>query len=152
MIIWRGWGIIGFLIPLACAGLMAALGSELGMDNPAILVALGVMLGGVGAFVTGRWFNETRAVEESASYMEGRNAELQHLIARGQFQLAPGYAQPRSMAEAQAQASAILQSEQAQVSKAFRNRHTVFWIPMQWFGVVVAVLGAGFAVVSLLGG
>lgn len=150
MIIWRGWGVLGFLIPLVLAAGGAALASAIG-GNPAVFVGLGIAVGGVATFFAGKWFNETNAEQKAASWRQARQQELQHLIRAGQFQVAPGYAMPRSHDEAQGQAAAMLQAEHQSVAKQLRNRHTLFWIPMQWAGVVAVVLGLAICVLMLVG-
>lgn len=150
MIIWNGWGILGVLVPGLAAGGMAGLASALDMPG-ATFVAVGLVLGGIGSFFLGKWFNETRAEQQATQWRNARQQELYHLVHNGQFQVAAGYAQPRSMEEANQQAQALLEAEHREVAKRLRNRHTVFWIPMQWVGLVFVVIGLGLAVTSLLG-
>lgn len=37
------------------------------------------------------------------------------------------------------------------MAKKLRNRHTVFWVPMQWFGLFVSAIGLALVITSLLG-
>lgn len=150
MIIWRGWGILGILVPGLFGVLLAGMGPSLGVDE-AVLGGAGVAIGGIGAFFLGKWFNETNAAQKAAQWREARQQELMHLIHAGQFQVAPGYAQPSNLQEAQAQASAMLQAEHTHVAKQLRNRHTLFWVPMQWIGIVTVGLGLMILVLALIG-
>lgn len=149
MIFWTGWGILSILIPVLGGALMAGVGTGVGMEDPSVLVGLGVSLGGVASYFVGRWFNETRSQRQADTLLEARRMELQHLVSSGQFQFAPGYAQPRSMEEANAQAHVLYETEQAQVRKAYRNRHTAFFVPMQYFAFFPVVLGLVIAVAQL---
>lgn len=150
MIVWNGWGILSVLIPGLAAAAMAGLASALDMAA-GLFVGVGLVLGGIGAFFAGKWFNETNAAQKAAQWRSAREQELLHLVHAGQFQVAPGYAQPRTLEEAQQQAAAMLEAEHRAVAKKLRNRHTVFFVPMQWFGLFVSAIGLALVITSLLG-
>lgn len=141
MIIWRGFGFLAVLIvalgALAGFGLSSLVAEEGDVNGP--LFGLGLMLGAAATFALGWWLNVINPAKKTERWVEQRRAELHHAVASGQFQPSPGIV-PSSHAEAQAQAEALLAHESATVAKRLRNIHTLFWIPMQWFGVVVAVV------------
>lgn len=146
MIVWRGFGFLAFL--LGALGLLAGIGisnsvSE-GFSGP--WVGLGLILGGAASFALGWWLNVINPAKKATTWTEQRRAELQHAVATGQFQASPGVA-PSSQAEAQVQADLMLDQESTTVTRRLRNIHTLFWIPMQWFGVLLVVLGVVLAIV-----
>lgn len=152
MIIWRGWGIIGVGFPLiGIIVMMAIYGATGGDADPLPFVGIGVALGGIGAFLLGRHLNEVSVDAKAEKYLAPRKAQLDQLVQSGQFQMAPGMPQPSSMAEAQAQAGQLYESEQLQVRAALKNRHTVFWIPAQWFGAIAVGLGLVLLVLGMVG-
>lgn len=152
MILWRGWGIVGLLIILAFAGLSAGIGSAAAPDSPSLVWAGGgLVLGGAVASAVGWYMNIVRPAQKAEEWQAERAARLQHLVQSGQFQLAPGYAQPTSLAQAQQQADQLLAAESAQVRKNLRGRHTVWFIPMEWLGVVGAAVGVALVVIGFVG-
>lgn len=150
MIIWAGWGIIGALLALAGGGAGAALATGLGL-SAGVGMGLGVILGSVAAWFAGRYFNVTRPAELEGRLLAERHQELQHLVQSGQFHMGPGYAPPRSHAEAQAQADQLMASEAAALRGRAGNKHTLFFIPMQYAAIVTGIIGAVVMGVSLAG-
>lgn len=141
MIIWRGLGFLAFVI--AVVGAIAGVGvgtAVTGDDPPGVYPGLGLLLAGAGTFALGWWLNVTRPAEKAKQWVEQRGAQLQQLVATGQFQAVPGMA-PASPEQAHHQAQQMLAQESEVVTKRLRNVHTLFWIPMQWVGVAVVVIG-----------
>lgn len=152
VIIWRGFGFLAFLIvALAAVGAVGIGTAVSGADSPPpYFPGLGLILGGAGTFALGWWLNVVRPQQKAAQWTQERGAQLQQLVASGRFQAVPGMA-PASHAEAEAQAHQMLAQESAVVAKRLRNVHTLFWIPMQWIGVVAAVIGVVVAISGLTG-
>lgn len=149
MILWRGWGILGLLIILAFGGLAAGIGSSVASStNTTVWLGGGFVLGGAVAAFVGWYMNIARPAQKAEEWQAERSAQLQHLVQSGQFQLAPGIAQPTSLAQAQQQADQLLASESEQVRRNLRGRHTVWFIPMEWLGVVGAVIGVILVIVG----
>ncbi|WP_157973823.1 transcriptional accessory protein, partial [Desertihabitans aurantiacus] len=119
MIIWRGWGVATLL---AVLGIPAGLGlwSALGLGDAVLpaFVGAGLGLGAVGTFFLGRWLNELRPQARLEGWRRRRRAELDQHVAAGTFHLGTGHPAPRSLAEARAQAEALLQAELATVGGA----------------------------------
>lgn len=152
MIIWRGFGflavILGALGFLAGTGLSSLVSSDGEMSGP--MIGLGLILGGAATFALGWYLNVINPAKKSETWIGQRRAELSHAVASGQFQSSPGVV-PSSQAEAQVQADLMLDQESTAVTRRLRNIHTLFWIPMQWWGVVFAVIGILVAIVLLSG-
>jgi len=145
MIIWRGLGFLAVILALAGALLGTWLGSLAGPSSTVTLIGVGLSIGGIATFALGWWLNVMDPAKKTQTWTVQRGAELQQAVAAGRFQASPGVV-PSSHAEADAQAQALLAHESAHVTKRLRNIHTLFWIPMQWIGVVIVVIGIGVAV------
>ncbi|MBZ2196790.1 hypothetical protein KCQ71_11540 [Ruania sp. N2-46] len=127
-------------IPLGVVAFGGLFTLILGEENSLLAIGIGLILGGVACFFAGRWFQDWDAERRTKSYMVARQAEVDATVASGRFQPVPGY-QPRDHAEAQQLAGQMLEREQVTVKKQLRNRHTIFFIPMQYFGIVLAAVG-----------
>lgn len=68
-------------------------------------------------------------------------AQLEHVVASGHFRLNEQTPPPRSYEEALTQADHLLAEEQKQARKHLFNRSTLFFIPLQWFSIVIAAIG-----------
>ncbi|WP_420114169.1 hypothetical protein [Pseudactinotalea sp.] len=147
MIIWRGFGFLAVLIGAVGAligfGLSSAVAAEGEING--LMLGLGLLLGAAGIFALGWWLNVINPAKKAETWTEQRRAELNFAIANGQFQAVPGVA-PSSQEQAQAQADAMLAQESVTVGKRLRNIHTLFWIPMQWIGVVLAIIAVLVAI------
>lgn len=148
MIIWRGWGILGVGLALIGALLGVSIGNFGGSDAMSIGAGLGVAAGGVGAYFAGKHLNQTRPEQKVESFVEQRRQELDASVRSGRFQLAPGAPTPTSLEDAQAQADELLGHERRHVSQQLTNRHTLFFVPLQYaafaimaIGLVITVLG-----------
>ena len=145
MIIFAGWGILAVAPPLALGYL---LWSVTGGNN--LIAALGVIAGGVADWFLGIYFNKTRPARDLAARMDARSAQLHQLADAGQFYRGPGFPPPTSLADAHQQADALALEEYHQLKSKVGNRHTLFFIPMQYIGIIAALAGVAMAVVGLV--
>jgi len=144
MIIFAGWGILAVAPPLALGYLLWwATGGNM------IVSALGVAAGGVADWFLGIYFNKTRPARDLAARMDARSAQLHQMADAGQFYRGPGYPMPTSLAEAHQQADELAVEEYNQLKARVGNRHTLFFIPMQYIGILAAAGGVVMAIVSL---
>ena len=153
MIIWRGWGIIGFLlIGLGIAAVMGLTGQN-GTDSPAGTVSLGagLLLGGTACAVFGYWLNAARPRQQAGGYVEDLRQDLWRRVREGSFQVEPGAAAPRDEAEATQQVEQIVARQRPTIERRLRNRNSLFFIPLQWLGSAVALGGVVLALMGLLG-
>ena len=150
MIIWRGWGIIGFLlIGLGIAAVMGLTGQN-GTDSPAGTVSLGagLLLGGTACAVFGYWLNVLRPRQKADEYLQGLRQDLWQRMREGTFQIPAGAPAPRDEAEASQQIERIVAQQSPEVRRRLRNRNTLFFIPLQWLGSMVVI---GSIVLMILG-
>ena len=153
MIIWRGWGIISFLlIGLGIAAVMGLTGQN-GTDSPAGTVSLGagLLLGGTACAVFGYWLNVARPRQQAGGYVEDLRQDLWRRVREGSFQVEPGAAAPRDEAEATQQVEQIVARQRPTIERRLRNRNSLFFIPLQWLGGAVALGGVVLALMGLLG-
>lgn len=147
MIVWRGFGFAAFLLGALGVALGVWLSGLLsGSDTNGPLIGLGLTIGGVATFALGWYLNVLNPAAKTEKWTAQRQAELQQAVASGRFQATPGVV-PASAEEARVQADLLLDNERSQVAKRFRNIHTLFWIPMQWWGVVFVVIAIVVAIV-----
>lgn len=118
--------------------LYAAVGGLIGSVAGPFGVAAGLVLAAVGNWFTGQHFNQTGPKRKLAEWKESRSNQLDQLVSAGQFSLGPGQPQPRSMEEARWQADQLLAAEEHSAGQGLLNRHSVFWIPMQYLSVLIA--------------
>lgn len=140
MIIWRGWGILAILIGGACAGL----GAAMSLANPSltpILVGLMLIGGGVGIWFLGDWLNVKRPVAEFDGWFAQRRTEVAALVRGGAYSNVPDPQRPGQLADPWAVADYVLQQESAKVRAALTNRHSLFFVPLQYFGFVMGAIG-----------
>lgn len=149
MIIWRGWGILG-VVPLMAFGIGVALWNDaFGFSGaPWLISGPLAALTGAGVYFLGRQLNQRGVAAKADQIMAPRRAERQRLVDTGQFQLAPGYPMPQSYQEAQTQAADLDRHEHVILSQRLRNRHTFFFVPVQYIGLLTAAAGL---VLTLLG-
>ena len=62
MIVYKGWGVLGILLPLLGAGLMCGIASLFNPSNAVYLkfALIGVVVGSVGTWFVGQWLNQKR--------------------------------------------------------------------------------------------
>lgn len=138
MVIWRGWGILAVLFLGAGAGLGSAVGGRVGL-------VLGLLVGAAACWAVGQRMNATGPAAKVAAYREARAAELHAMADAGTFHLGAGHPAPTSYEEAHAQADYLANAEADALKGRGHNAHTLFFIPMQFWafvGALLAVLAA----------
>lgn len=138
ILIWRGLGFLAALLTLVGAALGVAVATPLGM--PLAGVGAGALLGGAGAAALGWWLNVVRPEAEITKARDDLRQDLWGRVRAGQFQMAPGAPAPRDEQDAQHQVESVVTSYEPQFKK-LRNRHTLFWVPMQFASAALAVVG-----------
>ena len=153
MIIWRGWGIVGFFLIIGGVALTMGLSGHNSSDTPAGVVAAGagLLLGGAACAAFGYWLNVTRPRSKADEYLEGLRQELWQRVRAGAFQVEAGAPAPRDEAEATQQVEHIVAQQRPMIERRLRNRNSLFFIPLQWLGGAVAVGGVVLALMGLLG-
>ena len=143
ILIWRGWGVLSALILLVGIGMGVTLAQAVG-NGPLGAVAFGGMAAAAsaGVWFLGVYFNKTRSEHQLERHLGERNMHYENLIHSGQFQAAPEMAPPANYAQARSQADQLLAEERTQLRPHFSNNNTLFWIPMQYFAFVGAVIAA----------
>ncbi len=140
MIIWRGWGVLAILI----AGASIGLGVAMSTVNPALRsIFVGLMLigGGVGTWFLGDWLNVKRPVAEFDGWFANRRNEVAALVRGGAYVNVPDPQRPGQFADPRAVGEYVLQQESAKVRAALTNRHSLFFVPLQYFGFVMGAIG-----------
>lgn len=140
MIIWRGWGILAILIGGICAGV----GTMMSIGNPSLTpIFVGLMLigGGVGTWFLGDWLNQKRPVAEFDGWFAHRREEVAALVRGGAYSNVPDPQRPGQLADPWAVGEYVLKQESAKVRAALTNRHSLFFIPMQYLGFVMGGIG-----------
>lgn len=150
MIIWRGWGILAFLVTIPFAAGMAGLGESMDSGGPlaAVLLGVGFVGAGVANYFLGRYLNVTRPQQQVGRYQDQLRAQLWHRVNNGVFQMAPGAPAPTSQEEAAQQIEQVVAQEAQSLVQAHSNIHTLFFIPMQWFGLIEVVGGLAVVLVN----
>ena len=143
VIIWRGWGILALFVTLAWSGVIGGpREARRGRDGVGSLgVGLGLVAAGAGNFFLGKWLNESRPLNQVGEHKEKLRTELRQRAAVGQFQAAPGVPVPTNPYEAEAQINAVVEAQTQNIASRLRNIHTLFFIPIQWVGVLEGVGG-----------
>ncbi|MFK0001734.1 hypothetical protein [Paenarthrobacter sp. NPDC090522] len=132
MIIWRGWGILVILVFAVCGGLAGSLS-----HGNLIAVGVGFAAGAAGIWYLGKWFNQTMPKEAYEKAVNLRAQELNRMVEVGAYQF-PGLAAPRSIEEAHAQAEEQWKYEAETARRGYFNRHSLFFLPMQYWAFVAA--------------
>lgn len=140
MVIWRGWGILAVLFFLA-AGILGV-GLPYGVWEEAaprwLLIPI-ALAAGAGCWFTGVYLNVTRPQRIANETVPAFREQVLRSVQDGTFRL-PNQPPPRSYAEAQGQAEAYLHMTIPAMLRG-TNQHTLFWVPMQYWGIVIAVWG-----------
>ncbi|WP_120522033.1 hypothetical protein [Arthrobacter celericrescens] len=142
IIIWRGWGILVLLFGAVGTGAAGVLS-----HGNTVATGVGLAAAGAGIWFLGRWLNELAPKAAFAAAMEFRAQELRRIVDVGAYCF-PGLPAPQSYDEALAQSEEQLALESAQARPAYFNKHTFFFVPMQYLGLV---LGAGALMVVISG-
>lgn len=148
MIIWRGWGILAILI----GGLAAGLGSAISVVNPALSpIFIGLMLigGGVGTWFLGDYLNQKRPVAEFDGWYARRREEVAAQVRGGAYNNVPDPQRPGQLADPWAVGEYVLKQESTKVRAALTNRHSLFFVPLQYLGFVMGGIGIVVMVVGL---
>jgi hypothetical protein len=151
MVIWRGWGVLAFvygaLAMIVFAGAASTVLPEPGLPYS---IALGLTLAAVATWFTGQAMNVTGPQRKIDAWHAARHEQLDALVASGQFMLGPGQPPPTSAEEARTQSQQLLQLELQQAERS-RNRHTLFFVPMQYWAFVFAAAALVALVLGLVG-
>ena len=152
MIIWRGWGIVGFFLILGSIILTTSVGS-IGTNTPAGIISTGagMLLGGAACAVFGYWLNVLRPRQKADEYLQGLRQDLWQRMREGTFQIPAGAPAPRDEAEASQQIERIVAQQSPEVRRRLRNRNTLFFIPLQWLGSMVVVGGIVLMILGAAG-
>ncbi|MFC4224517.1 hypothetical protein [Lysinibacter cavernae] len=148
MIIWRGWGILAVIYAAA-----AFVTERLLIDafNPGgelpFVFGFGLLLAGVATWFTGVALNRNMPKRKFAALSTAREAELAEYVANGTFSRGPGHPLPQTHQEARVMADTLFEEEQAAWLSALSNRHTLFFIPLQYWGIALGVLSI-FSMIS----
>lgn len=150
MIVYKGWGVLGILLPLLGAGLMCGIASLFNPSNAVYLkfALIGVVVGSVGTWFVGQWLNQKRPRVKLARWMEERRKELCSLVDQGQFQIAPGAPAPTSREEGYAQVEELLEREARDLLPRTLNQHSLYGVPLHMVGLVIGVLTLGGFIAS----
>ncbi len=171
MIIWRGWGIVGFLLILGGDILTTSGSGHIGTNTPAGMIAMGAgfALGGAACAVFGYRLNVLRPRQKAEEYLQGLRQDLWQRMREGTFQVpagapapsepagAPAHSEPagapapRDEAEASQQIERIVAQQSPEVRRRLRNRNTLFFIPLQWLGSVVVIGGVVLLILGAAG-
>jgi len=152
MIIFAGWGILAIVPPGIGYVLGLLIGTAIGGPSSSAAMAaaaIGLMIGSVGNWYLGIWFNKTRPAAQVDQALAARQQQLQQLVASGQYYRGPGYPMPTSMQDAQNQAQAQFAAESAAAHSTSGNRHTLFFIPIQYWAYIGAAAGAALLIYRL---
>ncbi|RRD03572.1 hypothetical protein EII34_13345 [Arachnia propionica] len=154
ILVYRGWGGAGLGLPLLGAGVGLACASGLGVGTQwfTLVAGLGILLGGVGAYLLGMWLNTMGPRRRVAEFEASRRAQLQQLVDAGEFQVSPAAPDPSSRREGHDQVEALLAREVRDIRQATSNNHTLYGIPMQFFGLLGVVVGVVIVVAGVMGG
>lgn len=137
IILWRGWGIIALLYATAAVIVAGGLEVEV-LPKSAPHVSLGILLllAAVATWFTGVAMNRRRPQRTVDRLLRARRAQLDELVTSGRFSLGPGQPPPVSVHDAQRMSDDLFAAETAATTKGAFNRHTLFWIPMQYVAFV----------------
>lgn len=128
------------LAMLGCAlGLFAVFGLGAPESLLAPLMGIGLLLAGVGTYLLGRHLNVTRPKSQIDAALLARQDEITTALREGKF--APGGILPDSPAEAHQAAAEVLELERLQLSRALNNNHTLYFIPMHYYGFMWVAAG-----------
>lgn len=147
MIIWRGWGAIPIAIVAACVGLGFAMSSG-NRQLSGAFIGLMLIAGGVGTWFIGQHFNQKKPIEEFNAWHAKRRVEIAAMVQAGHYSNVPDPQRPGQLAEPWSVGEYVLNQESGRIRGVLFNRHSLFFVPMQYFGFVIG--GAG--VLALISG
>lgn len=144
MIIWRGAGILAFVAIGLGVGIGFLLAEIFGIPDSSnqsvALIGIGFVAMGIVTAIFGHWLNVLRWQQRKDTVLAEQRQRIDALIAQERFHAGPEYPWPSSKEEARAQGDHLLARLEAQL-KTQRNQHTLFFIPMQYIGVIMVVGG-----------
>lgn len=130
MIVWRGWGILAFLSIGLCVGLTGMFANLSGatMSTVTWQGIPAFFIGGAAVFFLGRYVNVARPTR---IYAQSRAMEHGYVAPAldGTYTPLPLDQQPP------------LDTVEVALLKSYRGRHSLFWIPMQWWGIAYPFFG-----------
>ncbi len=144
MIIWRGLGILALLgigLGLGLGSLLAAM-LGIGESDPAYssLMGIGLVIAGVGVYFLGQHLNLNQPARRKAELLAEQRQQYEALIAQERFHGGSEFPWPASQQEARAQSDVLLQRLDKRLDE-LRNNHTLFFIPMQYVGILAVAGG-----------
>lgn len=141
MILWRGWGILAFFAIGIAVGLTAllAMASGTNMDGVTWQGLPAFVIVGVGVYFLGNYLNVSKPTKDferaRGQYFTAQHNPVNSL--GGAPEPLPFDQQPP------------LSDEERKSLRGIKNRHTLFFIPMQWWGVILPLLGLGISLASM---
>ncbi|WP_143013769.1 transcriptional accessory protein [Actinomyces ruminicola] len=151
IVVWRGWGglaVAFFGLGAVCGGLASSVTSNGSLVM--LCFGLGLLAFGIVGWLVGTHLNVVRPTQEIDRHVAAFRQELFNRVQAGAFQVAPGAPAPRSAGEAQQQVGYLVAQERVRAERALRGVHTLFWIPIQYWGIVEVITGAVLLVVALV--
>ncbi len=148
MIIWRGWGALPILIAAAAAGL----GALMSMSVPGLrglFIGLALIGGAVGNWYLGQWLNLEKPRGEFDQWQAGRRSEVAAMVQGGHYSHVPDPQRPGQFADPWAVGEYVLNQESIRVRDGLTNRHSLFFVPMQYFAYVLGIAGI-FTIIAFL--
>lgn len=148
MIIWRGWGILAFIYTLLGALVGTWIGNAISSGTGVfIFVGLFGILGAAGVFAHGWYLNVVSPQKKAEQWEAQERVRLREVAESGR--LVYNNTSPQTAAEADQMIEAIIAQGRGQFKRL--GYHSVFWIPMQWFAVVLAAVCVLIAVLGIAG-
>lgn len=142
---WRGWGILALAYFVATGIFGIAIPYNLlGPSGKWLMIPIGLLFG-VMCWVHGRYLNITKPADALKDF-ELYREQVMESVRAGTFRL-PDQPPPTSLGQATGQAEAYLQLAHTAVTNG-RNRHTFFFIPFQYFGILIALWSVLLPVLS----
>lgn len=146
MIIWRGWGVLALLIFGASMGLGILISPNPGLRG--IFAGLTVIGGAVGTWFLGQHLNKTKPVQEFEQWYARRSNEVGALVRGGAYDNVRDPQNPDRPADPNAVGNYVLQQEAARVRSGLTNRHSLFFVPMQYWAYLFGAIGVVFVVTN----
>lgn len=139
MIIWRGWGVVAVGFFLLAGILGVAIPFNLWGDAAKWVLAPVAVLCGIGCWLVGNYLNVTKPQRVLDVEIPRLREEVRQSVDAGTFRLA-NQPPPTSRDQAIGQAQAYLATAEASMGQR-RNANTLFWIPVQYWGFIIAAWG-----------
>ena len=104
---------------------------------------------GVGTWFLGQWCNQVKPVQQYDLWFARRRDEVAQMVRGGAYANVPEPQRPGQLADPWSVGEYVLQQEGAKV-KSLTNRHSLFFIPMQYIGFAMGAAGLITVIASLL--